>query len=45
MQDQCKYNQLDLVSLLIFMANTKVTTRQSTTCGQYLMTFPISDVL
>ena len=43
MQGQCKYNQY--VFLLIFMANTKVITRQSTTYVQYLMTFPIFEVL
>ena len=37
-QGQCKYNQY--VFLLIFVANTKATTRQSTTCVRYLMTFP-----
>ena len=30
--------------LRILMANTTATTRQSTTCVPYLMTFPISDV-
>ena len=43
MQGQCKYNQY--MFLLIFMANTKVKTRQSTTYVRYLMTHLISSTV
>ena len=37
-------NTIRTCFLLIFMANAKATTKQSTTFVRYLMTFPISDV-